>query len=63
METNDRAVEYDLKCPVYPHHALTENAIGCRDFEAITYQRPRIKNLNPSGHDRYTIDFDGSIER
>lgn len=25
--------DYNLKCPVHPHHALSEAAIGCRDFE------------------------------
>ncbi len=26
--------DYHLKCPVHPHTALTEAAIGCRDFAA-----------------------------
>ena len=26
--------DYFLKCTVHPHRALSEDAIGCRDFEA-----------------------------
>jgi hypothetical protein len=26
--------DYRLKCTVNPHHACTETAIGCRDFES-----------------------------
>ena len=29
--TND----YRLKCPVHPHQALSESAIGCQDFESF----------------------------
>lgn len=28
---------YHLKCTVHPHKALTELAIGCRDFESSTF--------------------------
>ena len=28
--TND----HRLKCPVHPHRALTEEAVGCQDFQA-----------------------------
>jgi hypothetical protein len=27
--------DYFLKCTVHPHRALSEEAIGCRDFEAL----------------------------
>jgi RNA polymerase subunit RPABC4/transcription elongation factor Spt4 len=27
---------YHLKCPVHPSAALSEAAIGCRDFETLT---------------------------
>lgn len=32
--------DYRLKCTVYPSQALTEEAIGCRDFEATSSLTP-----------------------
>lgn len=26
--------DYNLKCTLHPYHALSEAAIGCRDYEA-----------------------------
>lgn len=31
---------YHLKCPVHPTIALSNDAINCRDYEAITYATP-----------------------
>ena len=28
--------DYRLKCPVHPHEALSEEAIGCFDYESIS---------------------------
>jgi hypothetical protein len=39
--------DYNIKCTVRPFDALTEQAIGCRDFEAVTRKRPRFENLIP----------------
>ena len=39
--------DYNLKCTVRPCDALTEQAIGCRDFEFVTSKRPRFENLIP----------------
>ena len=36
--------DYNLKCSVRPYDALTEQAIGCRDFEIVTRKRPRFEN-------------------
>ncbi|MCX5965414.1 MAG: hypothetical protein NT070_20485 [Cyanobacteria bacterium] len=36
--------DYNLKCSVRPCDALTEQAIGCRDFEIVTRKRPRFEN-------------------
>jgi hypothetical protein len=32
--------DYRLKCTIYPSQALTEEAIGCRDFEATSSLTP-----------------------
>ena len=39
--------DYNLKCTVRPCDALTEQAIGCRDFEVVTRKRPRFENPIP----------------
>ena len=39
--------DYNLKCTVWPYDALTEKAIGCRDFEVVTRERPRFENPIP----------------
>ena len=39
--------DYNLKCSVRPCDALTEQAIGCRDFEIVTRKRPRFENPIP----------------
>lgn len=39
--------DYNLKCTVRPGDALTEQAIGCRDFEVVSYKRPRFENPIP----------------
>jgi hypothetical protein len=39
--------DYNLKCSVRPCDALTEQAIGCRDFEIVTGKRPRFENPIP----------------
>ena len=39
--------DYNLKCTVRPSNALTEQAIGCRDFEVVTRKRPRFENPIP----------------
>ena len=33
-----------LKCPVHPMTALSEDAIGCRDFEPRTGCQPQCRN-------------------
>jgi len=39
--------DYNLKCTVRPCDALTEQAIGCRDFEVVALKRSRFENLIP----------------
>lgn len=31
---------YLLKCPIHPKEALSESAIGCRDFESTRFEWP-----------------------
>ena len=34
--------DYNLKCTAWPSNALTEEAIGCRDFDVVT---PKVNVL------------------
>ena len=39
--------DYNLKCTVRPCDALTEQAIGCRDFEVVPCKGSRFENSIP----------------
>ncbi|MGB3531953.1 MAG: hypothetical protein WBA13_00385 [Microcoleaceae cyanobacterium] len=38
--------DYRLKCTVCPSQALTEEAIGCRDFETTSFSPKSISNYS-----------------
>jgi hypothetical protein len=49
--------DYNLKCPVRPCDALTEQAIGCRDYEPERADRPRLQNPVPNRLWKYFLPF------